>query len=307
MARTLLIVAVLLVSATIGDAATVSTSLTPTRARIGDLLHLKVSVEGMKSGSQIEWPIFEPDSLAFQLISVDSTGKLPQERTFNLALYDTGKYLLPPLPIVLHVANSNETLFTRHFPVEIVSSLPDSATVPRPIKGPRSLPLTLRDVLAQAVWPAIILLLAVAGFLVYRRYRKKVAIPEQKIPEIILPAHELAMRELIELRDKKFPQRGMLKEFFTELSEILRRYMERRYKFPALEMATWDIEQELSGDSYPQILRNECLLILHESDLVKFAKFIPPWESCDKHLERSFEIVSATKETDNAETIGEAA
>lgn len=291
--------------ASAGLPATVETSLTPMRARVGDLLELKLKVE--EAGEAlIEWPRFHPDSLAFKLVSVDSQGLLPQEHIFYLALYDTGKYLLPPLPVVLHAAPSTETLYTRHCEVEITSILPDTASVPRSIKGLRSLPLTWRDILAWAHWLALAAL-AVGAFLLYRKYRRKQRPRGFEVPEMVLPAHELAVRELIELRDKRLPQRGMLKEFYSELSEILRRYVQRRYGFPALEMTTWDLEQELGSDGYPPLLREESLVLLRESDLVKFAKYLPPFESCDEHLERAFRIVEATRETVEPTAIGEAA
>jgi len=278
-----------------GEATTVKTSLSPMRARVGDLLELKLRVD-QADDATIDWPVFHPDSLTFYLISVDSQGMLPQERLFRLALYDTGKYLLPPLPVVLHTAGVTETLYTRHCEVEIVSVLPDTASTPRAIKGLRWLPFTWRDVLDWARW-LLLAALGVVAVILYRRYRRKRRPEEFKPPEIVLPAHELALGELIELRDKRLPERGMLKEFFTALSEILRRYMERRYGFPALEMTTWDLDQELTGDGYAPILRDESLILLRESDLVKFAKYIPPLENCDEQLERAFRIVDATKET----------
>jgi len=287
------------------QAATLQTSLTPSRARVGDLLQLKVTVEG-SGNATVEWPLFDPDSLAFQLVSVDSAGMLARERIFNLALYDTGQFLLPPLPIVLHTVHSKETLYTHALAVQIVSTLPDTANAPQPIRGPRTLPLTLRDILSLAIWPLVILAVVAAAFL-YWRSRKKRQPEKIALPEIILPAHELALQELIQLRDKKLPQKGMLKEFFSELSEVLRRYIERRYRFPALEMTTWDIEQELRRDDFPQILHGEGLLILRESDLVKFAKYLPPWQSCDEHLECAFRIVEATKEIMETKEMGAAA
>ncbi|MBU1937148.1 hypothetical protein KKG05_07075 [bacterium] len=285
--------------------ATLETKLEPASARIGDLLQLKVTIKD-GAGAKIEWPHFLSDSLAFQLISIDSSGMLPQERIFNLALYDTGTYLLPPLPVILHSANSRETLFTKHTQVEIVSVLPDTASVPQPIKAPRSLPWTIRDMLAWAPWLVGLLLIAAAIYF-YRKYQKQKQPEKYQAPEIILPAHELALRELIALRDRKYPERGMLREFYTEISEILRRYMERRYEFPALEMTTWDLEHELSRERYPQILMYQGLPILRESDLVKFAKYLPEWQNCAEHLESAFKIVQATKESDEAQAMGVAA
>ena len=290
---------------TVCFSATVETKLEPASARIGDLFQLKVAIHD-GGDAKIEWPHFLSDSLAFQLLSIDSSGMLPQERVFNLALYDTGKYLLPPLPVILHRADSRETLFTQHAQVEIVSILPDTASAPQPIKGVRSLPLTFRDMLAWTPWLLALLLVAAAIYF-YRRFRKQQQPEKYKAPEIILPAHELALRELIALRDNKYPERGMLREFFTEISEILRRYMERRYEFPALEMTTWDLEQELSRERYPQILVHQSLPVLRESDLVKFAKYLPEWENCTEHLERAFEIVQATRESDETEAMGAAA
>jgi len=101
--------------------------------------------------------------------------------------------------------------------------------------------------------------------------------------------------ELIALRDKNYPERGLLKEFFSEFSEILRRYIENRYGFPALEMTTYELEYKFDSPDYPALLQQRLLPALRESDLVKFAKYIPDPSICKQQLELGFEVVDITR------------
>ena len=82
---------------------------------------------------------------------------------------------------------------------------------------------------------------------------------------------------------------------YTGLSEIIRRYLEGRYRFPALEMGTWDIRQVLSEHIDKKVLRSKIETWMESGDLVKFAKELPDWEECERALDFAYKIVDATK------------
>ncbi len=291
-------------------AAQVDATLSPQDARVGDELWLEVKVSGAPP-SAVRFPA--PEQADFTLLRID-TSRLAKESLlrYALAIYDTGRFVLSELPVVVISGAQAETLYTPQLGVTIGSVLPDTASVPLPIKPYREHPFRWKDLIRQVIrspwtWTVVALLLVLAGVWIWRRYFRKVKEGEIAAPVILLPPYDQAVRDLIALKDKKYPARGMLKEFFSEFSQIMRNYLERRYEFPALEMTTFDLESTLREDSFPRVIERKLLPTFHEADLVKFAKYVPPVERCDALLETGFEIVAATKPAELPEAESKAA
>jgi hypothetical protein len=284
---------ILLLCAGSGYAADVSTVLSPGAAQVGDTLHLEIHVGGA-GGRSVRFPAL-PEG-AFELLSADSTQASRGTMRYTVALYDTGQHVLPELPVVVGTGAAAETLRTSAQSVTIRSVLPDTARSLRPLKPYREHPFQLREILSWPVtWVIGIGLLAAAAWWVWYRFLRKGAGAAAAAAEVLLPPHEEAVRYLIMLRDKKYPARGMLKEFFTEYSHIMRRYLERRYGFPALEMTTWDLGLELEEDRYPSDWSAHLVPTLREADLVKFAKHLPDPNQCGSALDLGFELVDRTR------------
>lgn len=281
------------------QAASISTSLQPQTATVGDPLDLTVHFNGLNNRILQSKAI---DGDGFELLTIDSSAfALNQNLVFKYAIFDTGTYYSPEIEFVLGQGADAETLLTESYPVKIHSVLPDSASSILPNKGNREPKFSLMDEIEEkASWGIPILLilgvLAAVWWGIRRRRRRQVG--GYVAPEIMLPAHEIAVSQLIALRDKKYPERGMLKEFFSEFSEIVRRYIENRYGFPALEMTTYELEYKFDSPDFPALLQQRLLPALRESDLVKFAKYIPDPTECKQQLELGFEVVDATKERD---------
>lgn len=292
------------------QAAQLEATLSPQNARVGDELWLELKVSGAPP-SAIRFPA--PDQADFTLLRMD-TSRLAAESVlrYALAIYDTGRFVLSELPVVVNSGASAETLYTPQLGVTIGSVLPDTASAPLPIKPYREHPFRWKDLIRQVVrspwtWMVVALLFVLAGVWLWRRYFRKAKAGEMAASVVLLPPHDQAVRDLIALKDKKYPARGMMKEFFSEFSQIMRNYLERRYEFPALEMTTFDLESTLREDAFPPVIKQKLLPTLHEADLVKFAKYVPPLERCDVLLETGFEIVAATKPAELPETERKAA
>lgn len=288
--RTLLGIVFALLWGSAVHAANVDATLTPSTAHIGDTLRFEISVTG--SGNRpVLFPV--PADSGFEILRVDSSQVTGGRIGYTLAIYDTGRYALSQLPVILGSGAIAETLWTQPLPVTIRSILPDTAQAIQPIKPYRPHPFQLRELIGWLWLPAIILL-GIAGWWLWRRYRKHGSFTAI-IAKPLLPPHEEAIRNLIALRDKKYPARGMLKEFFVEYSHIMRRYVERRYEFPALEMTTFDLEREFDDGRYESALRDRLVPALRESDLVKFAKYQPDPNGCTRFIDLGFELVDLTK------------
>jgi hypothetical protein len=139
---------------------------------------------------------------------------------------------------------------------------------------------------------AIVLLgLIIGGVYVYRRKYRKSVIPPLR------PAHELALEELQQLRNEDLIKKGIYKEHYFKLSEIFRRYLERRFHFQAVEKTTEEILPEIHHlTGIDQRAKSEAQNFLRNTDLVKFAKYIPDMQEVDKEYQEAVDFVNHTKE-----------
>ena len=114
----------------------------------------------------------------------------------------------------------------------------------------------------------------IAGLIWYYRKRpEKEVVIEAAKPGI--PAHTLAVSKLKGLREKKLWQRGEVKQYYIELSDILREYIEKRYMIKTHEKTTDEIFAGLKYIDIAKENKNILRQILTLSDLVKFAKEKP--------------------------------
>jgi hypothetical protein len=140
---------------------------------------------------------------------------------------------------------------------------------------------------------------ALLGALAYWLYRKRKSRASRSMTgpalEVAQPAHEIAYAALNRLEASGLLEKGEIKVYFTEVSEILRRYFEDRYHVDALEMASHEVVESLAQVDVAFDTRLECERFLGDCDLVKFAKWIPGMEACRDIVPRARGIVDQTK------------
>jgi len=190
-------------------------------------------------------------------------------RRYSLLPFRAGRLDLsaPPVRFVRpdgsEIALSPPPLF-----LSVESLLEDVAEADiRDIKPPLALkrPILLLAAIAGGV---ILVLLAAAAIRRRRRAEPKPAPPR--------PAEEIALEALEEIRGRNLPGRGMIKEYYLEVSGVVRRYLENRFGLHAPERTTEEFLQELTGDSSLSGPHQELLAdFLTHCDLVKFARYGP--------------------------------
>jgi hypothetical protein len=148
--------------------------------------------------------------------------------------------------------------------------------------------LWILGALAAALLVALLTLLA--RWLLARRRPRLAPSPPPRPPE------EIALEKLAALERSTLLAEGLHKEFHVLLSEALREYLGGRYGFYALESSTAEILAELARDRLPRgaALFSRIRGLLTETDLVKFAKAVPPVEDSRELLEQTVGIVHAT-------------
>jgi hypothetical protein len=129
---------------------------------------------------------------------------------------------------------------------------------------------------------------------IIRKIRRKEPILKRSKPRE--PAHIIALRDLEKLKNEKLWQKEKIKDYYTELTDILRMYLWNRYSIRTMERTSEEILDSLKiSDFKDDDAFNTLKEIFYTSDLVKFAKFKPLIDEHEKCLKESFEFVDKTK------------
>jgi hypothetical protein len=162
-----------------------------------------------------------------------------------------------------------DTLRTEPVPLQVLSVLPSDSVDIRDIKPPFS---AGRPSLWW-LWTLLALLAAgLGGFVAVRWLRRhKAARPAPPPP----PPYEEAMEALRVLELQNLLRQGLVREHVFRLSEILKRYVERRYSINAQEFTTEEVLTWLHESDLARPARSSAEWFMRESDPVKFAKHLP--------------------------------
>ncbi len=232
------------------------------------------------------WEIHHPDdaSITFSEIDVDGTGieVLGRELIsisggsrlqFNTSIYDSvGFYAFPSLAVYVKDSNGLDSLFLQGPTLEITSVLTASDTTFRDIKGIHAIrtPINL-------VYVLIIFILLGLGYLIYYLIkRKQQSQSSSELQKIIVPpeeAHVIALRAFESLRRSKYIRFEQFKDFYSELTHILKQYYENRYLVDALEQTTSEFLTTMNSMSeFDELMLSDTQGLLEKADGIKFAK-----------------------------------
>ena len=272
----------------------VSTQVDSTRVTVGDRITMTVTVEHPAS-ARVTWP----DSLDLTPFEVLEARAQPDEATgdvarssavMTLAAFELGELEIPSFDVVVTAADgTEEVLSTDRFGIEVASVGADESGDIRDIRGPMGIPL---GALRLALWVLLPLLLAAALWVVARRLRTKpgdAAGPALGVPP--RPAHEVALEALAALEASPLLERGLVKEYHIEASDILRTYVEAQFGVEALEMTTLEVLAGLEAARTDARFSDGLRAFLQQCDLVKFAKVRPGPDASRQVLELGRRIV----------------
>jgi hypothetical protein len=223
--------------------------------------------------------------------------RLIERFDFNISVYDTGKFVIPPFPVAYFLTDTSRVFRIIEAPaidIFVKSVLQgDAKRELKDIKPPLSIPFDYKFWIWMGVIAALV---AVIIFLAYRLYKKR---QERGYlftpPPPLRPAHEIALEALGNLFRSDLLAKGQIKAFFSELSQIMRVYLEGRYFISALEETTYEIMRDLKKAVDEEELREQLHRILTLSDLAKFAKHIPEDVEIEQVKTGAVHFVEATR------------
>ncbi len=272
---------------------TVKASTDTTKYKVGDYINYKLKFSYDK-GIRVNYPSLKDTIKNLDFIreeppvSHESNGKVFETHNYIFSKYDSSIVKIPSYKIG-YTSPGGQGVLTVDPMTITVSTIPvDTTKDIQDVKPPVEIPFNWA---LAVIILAVLILLAIAGYLIYRHYKKKHQ-PEEKI--IIIPPYELALKELSELDAKQLWQQGKIKEYHSEITGIIRKYFEGRFGFMALEMTTSEVLKSLetSGGSAVKELTEK---FLNNADLVKFAKFVPMPSVNTEMMEQALSIVNNTK------------
>jgi len=287
-----------------GQEVTVSAKLDTNAMLIGDHVGLSLEYTG-PAKSQVLWP-FMPDTILGS-ITVIGRGKIDTSfsadkksvtysQQLNITCYDSGFYTIPSIPFKYRILPDTTGNFseTTMMLLAVHTVKVDTTQAIKPIIGPIKVPISFREMLPWILAALAVILLIISVIWYFNKRRKKEPVFRLK-PKVVLLPHELALQEIEKLRVKKLWQAGKVKEYHSELTEILRKYIEERFQVPALEQTSAEITGSLlnlSGCPQQALDRLGNLLLL--ADMVKFAKVQPLAVENEKSLNDGIEFVYET-------------
>ncbi|MDP8218056.1 MAG: BatD family protein [Candidatus Theseobacter exili] len=282
----------------------VSATVDKSVVKIGDRFLYKLRIS-RKPGVLMEIP--DMDKILEQFVIVNqkieqgkSKGKWLETLCFELALYETGKYEIPKVGILFKEKGQEKTVFSNSVSVEVGSILePDQTHYRiRDIKQPLNVPFNYGLMILLLI--CLLFGAAIIAFIMKKLLkRNKGFVPFNN--EISLSPDEKAFKLLDELIEEDLIKNGFVKEYYTRLSGILRGYLEDRYDYSAMDKTTQEISKALKSLKVKMGPYDLMRTALENSDLVKFAKYLPVSKESenDVHQARSFvEMTTEHPETD---------
>jgi len=274
---------------------------------IGDQIKFSLQIDKSK-GTDIE---------RFEIESVDKNKRLRQ--SYIITSFEDSLFLIKPFKFMV----DGKELETNPLRLQVSSFKPDSAFISKidttqqipiaDIKPQMETPMTFKEFFKRfsfkeffkRFWIYILILIisVIAYFLIkYILKKRKENQPIFAKPKPRIPAHIPALKNLNSLKQKELHKQDNLKPFYTELSNIVRNYIEDRFNIPALESITSEIIDGFNQTEFASEDMNSKLKdLLSLSDMVKFAKDEPDDYRNEMMIEYAFSFVNHTKELEITE------
>ena len=268
---------------------------------IGDQIKLNISVE-LEENESYNWPKFT--DTVFNKVEILKRGKIIEIKTettkifsqqLTITSFDSGSYYIPPF-----VFNENKKTNGLLLNVNtiLITDSSGMADISLPVKGTEE-DFTEEELseMRQEKWNvffmiiAALLLCALVYYLIKKYKKEKVILKPKKI----IAAHITALNKLQNLNKQKLWQKGELKEYYSEISTIIREYTELRFGFNALELPTSDILLKLTQIKIEKETIQNIETILKRSDNIKYAKGFSIEEENKQTMNLSVDFIKKTK------------
>ena len=280
----------------------VSATLDSTTLFIGDQTDLHLRAIG-EVGEQVTMPVLDKELIPGVEI-VDRTivdtislkdGRMQYDQYLTVTSFEDSLFYIAPLPFV----SGDDTVWSDGLTLNVVQPFEMDTTdmAITDIKGVYKAPVWWWGIFRWVLLAVLLAGVGVAGYylITYLQRRKLEEAGNEVVTEPLRPAEEVALEKLDAIKEKKIWQQGQVKEYYTQLTDVVREYIARRFEVSSVEQTSdetlRDIRPLLSErkDLYDQLRK-----MLTLADLVKFAKWSTTPDENELSLRNAYTFVQET-------------
>ena len=268
---------------------------------VGQQAHVTLSATA-KENAKVEFPQFKPTQYVTPGVEVldckelekkeQDNGFVTRRVVYTMTSFDDTLYYLPPMEVKIDgKPYQSKSLALKVLTIEVDTLHAEQFFGPKDVQDN---PFQWSD-WSLPFWLSVLMLVLLAvGYYLYLRLRdNKPIISHIRIVKRLLP-HQKAMKEIEQIKADKMVTSENSKEYYTKLTDTLRKYIEERYGFSAMEMTSSEIIERLTSAQDQKAL-DELRQLFTTADLVKFAKYSTLINENDANLVNAIEFINQTK------------
>jgi hypothetical protein len=279
-----------------------STTTSVQEIQLGDPVKLFINLDQVASDAKVFWPKFQDQWNQLEIIeksnidTIKKDGFIQYKQQLTITGFDSGLFTIPSFPIFIqNPSGVVDTLYTDSLQL-MVNTIDVDTTQPfKFIKDVMVVELTWKDRLPLIVGITflIIALIFIIRWIQNRR-KKNTKVPVNTYQETL---QEKYLRMFNALDEQELWQNNQVKEYYTQLSTLVREYIEERFQTPAMEFTTEELLQKAKKHREMAQFRKSLKPLLEAADLAKFAKAnLSPEEHIEAmHLAKDFITISKPK------------
>ena len=283
------------------EAQSVEASIDQIEMLVGEQAHVTLKAVA-KENAKVEFPQFKPTEYVTPGVEVlacqpqedkaADNGFVEKSMVYTLTSFDDTLYYIPPLTVKI----DGKPYQSKSLALKVLTIEVDTAHAEKffPPKGVQDNPFLWSE-WSLIFWLSVLLLIvsAITYYLYVRLRDNKPIITHIRIVKKLLP-HQKAMKEIEQIKADKMVAAENSKEYYTKLTDTLRKYIEERYGFSAMEMTSSEIIEKLMATQDQKAL-DELRELFTTADLVKFAKYSTLINENDKNLVSAIDFINQTK------------
>jgi len=266
---------------------------------VGDQARMFINVTNDPATGKVIWPAIPDTFNSLEVVekgkidTLKNGAKLTYRQRLLITGFDSGLFKIPAF--VFTVAPNSGTPYTIQsdsFTLQVLTVAVDTTKGFKGIKGIIYVKSSWRDYIGL-IAGGILFVALVAFVIIYFVRNKRVAAPKPQGP--VESLQDYALRLLRELDARQLWQKKQVKEYYVELTDVVRNYVEMRFQTSAMELTTDELLSKVAYHRDMQPYHDLLSQILNMADLAKFAKFQPmPQEHMDA-MDKARQFIERTR------------
>jgi hypothetical protein len=284
------------------------------KIRIGDQAQIELNANVPK-GERLIWPIFK-DSLGthFDIVNesaidtiADSTGNgMRLIQKINITSFDSGRHTLPVFSFdFIKATGDTNSIISDGLLIDVLTIPVDTTKAIKDIRDVLDVPFEIGEYIPWIIGGLVLVAILVAGIYLWLNKKKPAAEIKPAAPKI--PAWQLALSALDVIEKEKVWQEGKSKQYQSDITDTLRKYIEEQFKLPAMESTTDETLMLLRNNDFSQEAQQQMRQLLTLADLIKFAKQEALPADHERSMRMAREFIMTTKPAEVKPTSGKEA